>query len=74
MVRFGEAALLALAVAIPAAISGRRPWLFGLAVGAWTPLLEVIGSGRIESVAALVFAALGAAIGFGVSRSARSRL
>ncbi|MFI5261488.1 MAG: hypothetical protein ACHQZR_02890, partial [Candidatus Limnocylindrales bacterium] len=36
------------------AASGRRPWLWTLLVGVWTPLVEIAGPGGLASLAALV--------------------
>jgi hypothetical protein len=58
-------ALLA-AAAATTAVARRRPWLIALAVGLPTPLLERSSGG---AWAALVFAAVGAGIGWALSRS-----
>jgi hypothetical protein len=62
-------AVIALASAVLAGIAGRRPWLFALLVGAPTPLLELATGGSSGSLAALLFAAAGATIGWLAARS-----
>jgi hypothetical protein len=62
------AALLALAAFVVAAVSGRRPWLWALLVGVWTPLAEMPSSGATGSLLALAIAAIGAFAGFGLVR------
>jgi hypothetical protein len=59
--------------AIFAAMSGRRPWLIALAVGAWVPILEIRGPAGVASLAGFVFASIGAAIGYAVIQAARPR-
>jgi hypothetical protein len=54
------AALLLLTSAMVAGLSGRRPWLWALLIGTWTPLLEISSSAGVASVAALALSALGA--------------
>ena len=61
--------LLSGALAVAAA-SGRRPWLWAVLLGIWTPLAEVGGPSGAASLAALVVAAIGAAIGYLVARLA----
>jgi len=51
-----------------AAVSGRRPWLWAILVGIWTPLFEVGGSAGLASLAALLVAGVGAAVGYAVAR------
>jgi hypothetical protein len=51
------------AAALTAAIGGRRPLLFALLVGVWTPLVEIPAGGSTGSLLALVFAAAGATVG-----------
>jgi hypothetical protein len=53
---------------------GRRPWLWAVLVGGWTPLLEIPSTGQFASLAALVFAALGALTGAVLARSGRDPL
>lgn len=59
--------LLSGALALAAA-SGRRPWLWAILVGIWTPLVEVGGPSDAASLAALVVAGVGAAVGYGLAR------
>jgi hypothetical protein len=59
--------LLSGALAVAAA-SGRRPWLWTILVGVWTPLVEIGGASGAASLAALVVAGIGAAIGHLVAR------
>ena len=63
------AGLLILAAGAAAIVSGRRPWLWALLLGAGTPLLEIPTGGSLASLAALVLAAVGALAGWLVSRS-----
>jgi hypothetical protein len=44
-------------------IAGRRPWLFALLTGLWAPFIEIVRSGDPASLLALVFSAIGAALG-----------
>jgi hypothetical protein len=67
------AGLLLLAAALVAAIDGRRPWLWALLVGLPLPIIEVSGSGPVGSIASLLFAAVGATIGWLVGRTSGSR-
>jgi uncharacterized membrane protein len=70
----GVAAVLLIAVAaIAAAIAGRRPWLWALLVGIWTPIIEISSGGSTGSLLALAFAAAGAVVGYLAARGARSR-
>ena len=57
------AAALFLASFSFAAAAGRRPWLWAVLVGIWTPLLEIGSTGQPGSLLALAFAAAGAAAG-----------
>jgi hypothetical protein len=63
------AGLLVLTAGGAAAVSGRRPWLWALLVGAWTPLFGVATGGSVASLAALGFAAVGAVVGWLVARA-----
>jgi hypothetical protein len=63
------AGLLIVAAGAVAAVSGRRPWLWAILVGAWTPLIEIPTGGSPASFAALLFAAVGALAGWLVGRS-----
>ncbi|HSS36136.1 MAG TPA: hypothetical protein VLR93_07655 [Patescibacteria group bacterium] len=57
------AAALFLASFSFAATAGRRPWLWAMLVGIWTPLVEIGLTGQAGSLIALAFAAAGAAAG-----------
>ena len=63
------AGLLILAAGTAAVVSGRRPWLWAILVGAWTPLIEIATGGSPASLAALIFATAGALVGWLVRRS-----
>jgi hypothetical protein len=63
--------LLILASGLAAGASGRRPWLWALIVGLPTPLIEMARGGDVAVLAALAFAAVGAAAGYVVARAAR---
>ena len=63
--------LLALGALLVAALDGRRAWLWTLLVGAPLPIVEVPGSGSAAPLVALLFAAVGAAIGLVISRAVR---
>lgn len=56
------AALLLLGAGMLSGLSGRRPWLWAVLIGAWTPLIEVTG-GEWWSLLALGAAAIGSAMG-----------
>ncbi len=60
-------ALLGTTAAV-AALSGRRPLLWAILVGAWTPLLEIPGTGDPAALLALAFALVGSLIGYGLVR------
>ena len=49
---------------IAAFISRRRPWLWALAAGAWVPVFEIRDAAMLAPLAALVFAGVGAGIGW----------
>jgi hypothetical protein len=66
------AGLLFLGAGVAAAIGRDRPWLWALIVGLPTPILETIHDANTGSWLALVFSAIGAAIGWSVSRAGRS--
>jgi hypothetical protein len=66
------AGLLLLAAASIAALAGRRPWLWALLVGAWTPAVEMMAGGSAASLIAIGFAAVGAMGGWLLARSAAS--
>jgi hypothetical protein len=61
--------LLLLAAGAAAFASGRRPWLWAVLVGAWTPGVEMATGGSVASLAALAFASLGAFGGWAIRRS-----
>jgi hypothetical protein len=63
---------LILAAAVVAFISGRRPWIWALTVGAWLPILEVRDLANAEPILALAFFGTGAAIGRSLARSRRA--
>ncbi|MET1232390.1 MAG: hypothetical protein ABWY52_06030 [Candidatus Limnocylindrales bacterium] len=63
-----SAGLLLLAAGLAAALSGRRPGLWAALVGLPTPLVEIARGGDPAALAALAFAALGAAVGYSVGR------
>ena len=65
--------LIGLASAGVAFASGRQPWLWALLVGSPLPALEIATSGATGSIAALVFAAIGAAVGFGIAHARQPR-
>ena len=56
------------ATALVAALSGRRPLVWAILVGVWTPVLGVPASGDPAALLALVFALVGALIGYGLAR------
>ncbi len=61
------------ATALVAAVSGRRPLLWAILVGVWTPMLGIPASGDPAALLALAFALVGALIGYGLARlSSRS--
>ena len=62
--------LLLLSAGMAAAIGRDRPWLWAVLVGLPTPLLETFRDGNTGSWLALVFAALGAGVGWVIARSA----
>jgi len=65
------AGLLFLGAGAAAAIGRDRPWLWALLVGLPTALLETVRDGNAGSWLALVFAALGAAVGWALGCSVR---
>ena len=67
------AVALAIAAAVTAAISGRRPWLWALVIAIWVPALEVRSLASGGPLLAVVFAGAGAAVGWLVVRGGRSR-
>jgi hypothetical protein len=65
------AGLLVIGAGVAAGISGRRPWLWALLVGLPTPLVELAQGGDPAVLAALAFAAIGAAAGYLIARAVR---
>jgi len=63
------AALLLLLAAVAAGLSGRRPWLWGLLVGAWVPFFEIGGPGGLASLAGLAIALVGAFGGYFLAKA-----
>jgi len=59
--------LLLTAATIVAGVARRRPWLWALRVGAWTPLIDIGGPGGAASHAAVGVAGVGAAIGYSLA-------
>jgi hypothetical protein len=55
---------LVLAGGIAASVAGRLPWMMAIATGMWVPLLELNSLASGGPLAALVFAAIGAAFGW----------
>lgn len=64
-------AVLLLTAGMLAGLSGRRPWLWAILVGGWTPLAGIALNGEWLSLIALAAAGIGAALGHRVVRSAR---
>lgn len=62
------AGMLAVTAAVAAFVSRRRPWLWALATGIWVPLFEIRDASMLAPLAALVFAGIGAALGWFASR------
>ena len=52
--------------------SSLRPLLWALVVGAWIPILEIPAAQSSAPLAALVFAGVGAAVGYLVARGLKS--
>jgi hypothetical protein len=50
-------------------VAGRRPWLTALLIGGPTPLVELGAGGNPAALAALVFAGVGATLGWLVART-----
>jgi hypothetical protein len=65
------AGLLAIGAAFVTAVAGRRPWLWALLIGAPLPIIELAGAGAWASLAAIVFAAVGASLGLLIRRVLR---
>ena len=66
------AGVLLIAAAAATAVAGRRPWLWALLVGVWTPAVEIFLSHQLGSLAALLFAAAGAGLGYAATRALRT--
>jgi hypothetical protein len=64
-------ALLLLTSAMAAGLSGRRPWLWALLIGAWVPVFEITGPGGLASLTALAVSAAGALGGYALARGSR---
>lgn len=62
--------LLLLTSAMVTGLSGRRPWLWALLIGAGVPVFETFGRGGPASLVALLVAAVGSAIGYALARVA----
>jgi hypothetical protein len=62
------AGLLAVAAFVVTVVAGRRPWLWALLVGVWTPLAEIPSAGGAGSLLALAIAGMGAYAGYGLVR------
>ena len=60
--------LLLLTSAMVAGLSGRRPWLWAVLIGAGVPVFETTGRGGPASLVALLVAAVGSAIGYALAR------
>jgi hypothetical protein len=60
---------LLLAGGVAAFVVGRRPWLVALAAGIWVPLFELPYLASGGPLTALVFAGIGAAIGWLIRRA-----
>jgi hypothetical protein len=63
-------ALILLTSAMAAGLSGRRPWLWALLVGAWVPTFEITGRSGAASLLAVLVAAVGAGAGYALARAA----
>jgi hypothetical protein len=64
------AGALVLTAGVVAWLGRDRPWLWALLVGLPTPILDIVRTGNTGSVLALGFAAVGAAVGWILRRSA----
>lgn len=65
------AVALIFAAALVAFLGRRQPWLWALLVGAWVPALEIGGRSGSGSLLALVFAGIGAGVGYALARAQR---
>ncbi len=68
-----SAGAVLLAAALFAAIRPARPWVWGLAVGGWLPLLGVLRGGNIGSLIGLAIAFIGAYAGAVVRHAVEPR-
>jgi len=59
--------LILLTSAMAAGLSGRRPWLWAVLIGAGVPAFEITGRGGPASLVALLIAALGSAAGYALA-------
>lgn len=62
--------LILLTSAMISGLSGRRPWLWALLIGAWVPIFEFSGASGAGSLVALLVAAAGSAAGYALARVA----
>jgi hypothetical protein len=76
--KFDDTGILAFGILLFSGLLGllgaRRPWLLGLAVGIWIPLHDIPLSGNYGTLLALLFALLGAYLGWGLNRLIRTTL
>ena len=49
---------------VAAFVARRRPWLLALAAGIWVPVFEIRDASMLAPLASLVFAGVGAAVGW----------
>ena len=63
------AGALLLSAGVTAFLGRDRPWLWALLVGLPTPVVEIGGAGTTGSLLALVFAGIGAGIGWALGRA-----
>ncbi len=67
--KFDDSAVLAFGLLIVtglvALVSARRPWLLALLAGVWIPLHDIPKDGNWGAILALVFAFIGAYLGWG---------
>lgn len=62
-------AVLVLTAGMVAGLSGQRPWLWALLIGAWVPIFEIGGTAGLASLVGLASAAIGALGGYALARS-----
>jgi hypothetical protein len=65
--------LLVVAAAAVAFVDRRRPWLWAVLVGAPLAMIEVPTTGSLAPLAGLAFAAVGAAVGWLLTRAIGTR-